>query len=61
MTLPFSLRVTGTCDWAITLFLVGMDAEGNPGEAFADSWYVFEGEQDFELFDQYYNAWKAAQ
>ena len=50
-----------TCDWAITLFLVGMDAEGNPGEAFADSWYVFEGEQDFELFDQYYNAWKAAQ
>ena len=50
-----------TCDWAITLFLVGMDAEGNPGKAFADSWYVFEGEQDFELFDQYYNAWKAAQ
>ena len=50
-----------TCDWSITLFLVGMDAEGNPGKAFAESWYVFEGEQDFELFDQYYNAWKAAQ
>ena len=50
-----------TCDWSITLFLVGIDAEGNPGKAFAESWYVFEGEQDFELFDQYYNAWKAAQ